>query len=209
MIQLYTHTHILFQILFPYRLLQNIECSFLCYTVGRCWLSSLYMAAATSLQCPTLCDPMDCSLPGSSVHGIFQARVLEWVAIAFSFIYGSVYVNSKLLLHPLSLFLLGNHKFVFLFGHAMWHADPSSPTRDQTCVPAFEVQTLNHWTPREVPTGLFAMSVCPFFLCNLKIAFTGILLIANVVSVHYPPKSADIKKLKEEIKNTFRPSSQT
>ena len=34
--------------------------------------------------CPTLCDPMDCSLPGSSVHGIFQARVLEWVAIAFS-----------------------------------------------------------------------------------------------------------------------------
>ena len=33
---------------------------------------------------PTLRDPMDCSLPGSSVHGIFQARVLEWVAIAFS-----------------------------------------------------------------------------------------------------------------------------
>ena len=34
--------------------------------------------------CPTLSDPMDCSLPGSSVRGIFQARVLEWVAIAFS-----------------------------------------------------------------------------------------------------------------------------
>ena len=34
--------------------------------------------------CLTLSDPMDCSLPGSSVHGIFQARVLEWVAIAFS-----------------------------------------------------------------------------------------------------------------------------
>ena len=33
---------------------------------------------------PTLSDPMDCSLPGSSVHGIFQARVLEWVAVAFS-----------------------------------------------------------------------------------------------------------------------------
>ena len=32
----------------------------------------------------TLRDPMDCSLPGSSIHGIFQARVLEWVAIAFS-----------------------------------------------------------------------------------------------------------------------------
>ena len=34
--------------------------------------------------CLTFCDPMDCSLPGSSAHGIFQARVLEWVAIAFS-----------------------------------------------------------------------------------------------------------------------------
>ena len=42
-------------------------------------------AAAKSLQsCPTLCNPMDCSLPGSSAHGIFQARVLEWGAIAFS-----------------------------------------------------------------------------------------------------------------------------
>ena len=35
-------------------------------------------------SCPNLSDPMDCSLPGSSVHGIFQARVLEWGAIAFS-----------------------------------------------------------------------------------------------------------------------------
>ena len=37
--------------------------------------------------CPTLCDPMDCSVPGSSIHGIFQARVLESVAIAFSMQY--------------------------------------------------------------------------------------------------------------------------
>ena len=35
-------------------------------------------------SCPTLCNPMDCSLPGSSVHGIFQATVLEWIAISFS-----------------------------------------------------------------------------------------------------------------------------
>ena len=41
-------------------------------------------AAAKSLQsCPTLCDPMDCSPPGFSVHGILQARTLEWVAISF------------------------------------------------------------------------------------------------------------------------------
>ena len=50
-------------------------------------------AAAKSLQlCRTLCDPTDpCSLPGSSVHGICQARVLEWVAIAFSDIIYSIY----------------------------------------------------------------------------------------------------------------------
>ena len=35
-------------------------------------------------SCPTLCDPMDSSQPGSSVHGIFQTRILEWVAISFS-----------------------------------------------------------------------------------------------------------------------------
>ena len=35
-------------------------------------------------SCMTLCDPMDCSLPGSPIHGTFQARVLEWIAISFS-----------------------------------------------------------------------------------------------------------------------------
>ena len=35
-------------------------------------------------SCPTLCDPMDCSPAGSSVHGILQARIMEWVAISFS-----------------------------------------------------------------------------------------------------------------------------
>jgi len=46
-------------------------------------------------SCPTLSHPMDCSLPGSSVHGIFRARVLEWGAIAFShmYIYVCIYVT--------------------------------------------------------------------------------------------------------------------
>ena len=42
------------------------------------------MKAAVIQSCPTLCDPMDYSPPGSSVHGIFQAGILEWVAIPFS-----------------------------------------------------------------------------------------------------------------------------
>ena len=41
-------------------------------------------ACLVAQSCLTLCNPMDCSLPGSSVHGIFQARILEWVAISFS-----------------------------------------------------------------------------------------------------------------------------
>ena len=47
--------------------------------------SAAAAAAAVSLQsCPTLCDPMDGSPPGSSIPGILQARMLEWVAISFS-----------------------------------------------------------------------------------------------------------------------------
>ena len=46
---------------------------------------SLVVIAVKSLQsCPTLCDPMDCSLPGSSLHGISLVRILEWVTISFS-----------------------------------------------------------------------------------------------------------------------------
>ena len=50
-------------------------------------ISLLYISESESevaQSCPTLCDPMDCSLPGFSVHGILQARVLEWFTISFS-----------------------------------------------------------------------------------------------------------------------------
>ena len=44
----------------------------------------MYTVCVGTQSCLTLCNPMDCSLPGSSVHGIFQARILEWVAIFYS-----------------------------------------------------------------------------------------------------------------------------
>ena len=47
-------------------------------------LSKLHAAAKLLQSCPTLCDPIDSSLPGSPVPGILQARTLEWVAISFS-----------------------------------------------------------------------------------------------------------------------------
>ena len=47
-------------------------------------LPAVQSESEVTQSCPTLCDPMDCSLPHSSIRGIFQARVLEWVAISFS-----------------------------------------------------------------------------------------------------------------------------
>ena len=70
-------------------------------------------------SCPTLSDPMDCSLPGSSVHGIFQARVLEWGAIAFS----SVMSNS---LQRYGLYLPGSSVHGILQARTLeWVAIPS------------------------------------------------------------------------------------
>ena len=58
------------------------------------------MCVLVAQSCSILCDPMDCSSPASSVHGIPQARILEWVAISFSIIYDTY---SKLQTMTLSL----------------------------------------------------------------------------------------------------------
>ena len=54
-------------------------------TFNQSLLKKMYVQCVLVAQsCLTLCDPMDCILPGSSVHGVLQARILEWVAISFS-----------------------------------------------------------------------------------------------------------------------------
>ena len=47
-------------------------------------MTTCFFVCVRDLSCLTLCNPMDCSLPGSSVHGSFKARILEWVAISYS-----------------------------------------------------------------------------------------------------------------------------
>ena len=66
-------------------------------------------------SCPTLSDPIDCSLPGSSIHGIFQARVLEWGAIAFSGILYNKPVNISLVTSWVLWATLANDQ--------TWHGD--------------------------------------------------------------------------------------
>ena len=61
-------------------------------------------------SCPTLSDSMDCSLPGSSVHGIFQARVLEWGAIAFSS--SSVYISVNSII---SFFMAEEYFIIYMY----------------------------------------------------------------------------------------------
>ena len=60
----------------------QVACAWLVF-VGKLVYWKKKNESEVAQSCPTLCDPMDCSLPGSSVHGIFQAKILEWGAISF------------------------------------------------------------------------------------------------------------------------------
>ena len=60
------------------------ECRSTSWYIYVCVCVCVCICVLVAQLCPTLCDPMDCSLPGSSTYGILQARILEWVAIPFS-----------------------------------------------------------------------------------------------------------------------------
>ena len=71
----------------PYTVKCRVEGSAVSVLGKHNWLqdfSTMFNKWASAQSCPTLCDPIDCGLPGSSVPRIFQARILEWVAISLS-----------------------------------------------------------------------------------------------------------------------------
>ena len=76
----------------PYFLIKNVNIPVITnvdnptYLIGvtlACIERQFHAKCSVAKLCLTLCDPMDCSPPGSSVHGIFQARILEWVSISY------------------------------------------------------------------------------------------------------------------------------
>ena len=100
-------------------------------------------------SCPTASDPMDCSLPGSAIHGIFQARVPEWGAIAFS---GTVCLKIVKKENSVVCYLSQFLKIFFfsfkVFGHATEHVGSLVPQPGtEPSPPTVEVQNLDHWTP--------------------------------------------------------------
>ena len=70
------------------------------------------MYTEVAQSCPSLCDPMYCSLPGFSVHGIFQARILEWVATSFSYIYIYMYTHTHT--HTYNSYI---HIYMYIYTH--------------------------------------------------------------------------------------------
>ena len=79
-----------------------------CHFLLQCMKVKIESEVAQS--CPTLCDPMDCSLPGSSIHGIFQARVVERGAIAFSSV---SYRSSKICYNSIAMCMDFFHSQLF------------------------------------------------------------------------------------------------
>ena len=118
-------------------------------------------------SCLTLCDPMDCSLPGSSAHGIFQMRALEWGAIAFSkhLIYVSVY--SSWIKYPvpswlsLSLLSICRGRELLFLSRGVGRRDCAVDMLSGTCwsqgclgAPCCFVFTAEFWAPGLVASSL-------------------------------------------------------
>ena len=93
-------------------------------------------------SCPTLSDPMDCSPPGSSIHGIFQVRVLEWGAIAFSMTNLDTILKNRDITLPINVHLVKAMFFpVVLYGCESWTIKKAECQRTDAFKLGFE-QTL-------------------------------------------------------------------
>ena len=104
------------------------------------WCVCVCVCVLVTQSCPTPCDPMHCSPPGSSVHGILQARILEWVAISFSNV-NFIFLLLLLLFRILTLFLF---LFFLLYniGFAIHQTFSSSSMVAKLCLTPVTPQTV-------------------------------------------------------------------
>ena len=167
------------------------------------------MCVLVSQSCPTICDAMDYSPPGSSVHGIFQTRILEWVAIPFSrgssqprdqtwvsCIAGSFFTvwamreASSISLSFLETFIIwlksllpGLHCGIWTLSCSMQDLIPWSGIKPRP--PALGTQSLSPWTTREVPIFFLTCiySFIYFWLCRVLVAARRIFLLRACLAV--------------------------
>ena len=137
-------------------MLKNFACSYM----TRKWKGQdfiLFPCEVKSLSRVRLCNLVDCSPPGSSIHGILQARILEWVAISFSTVCFNMYVNVILVrcysFHSTWVFQNHSSFFIFFLAASCGMRDLSSLIK-QPMAPALGLQSLKHWTTRQVPSLL-------------------------------------------------------
>ena len=117
--------------------------------------------------CLTLCDPVDCSLPGSSVHGLLQARILEWVAISFS-------RGPSQLRDWTHVFCIVGRRFFFLT------TEPSGKSKHSLDISSF--------LKRSFLEGSFPFYCFPLFLCIIQLgtfSYLSLLFFGTLHSVGY------------------------
>ena len=97
--------------------------------------------------CPTLCNPMDCSLPGSSIHGIFQARVLEWVTITiWASNSTSRYISKRIKNRDLNRYLYINvHNSIIHNSQKVHCSQPKCPPIDEWIDKIWYIHTTKHY----------------------------------------------------------------
>ena len=151
------------------------KCGFVCMYAHSFVVFLLLVCCSVSTLCLTLCDPTDCSRPGSSVHGISQARIVEWVAISFSRgcsrprdqnRISCISCIGRRVLPQVSRW--GSPVFLVIFIYLtawglscslwnlhLWRVRSSSLTMVQTWAPCIGSSELSHWTTKEVPRTVF------------------------------------------------------
>ena len=132
-------------------------------------------------SCPTLCNPMDCSLPGSSVHGLSQARMLEWVAIAFS---ASAYLRLLIFLPAILIPVCASSSSAFCMKQSAYKLNKQGDNIQPWCTP-FPI-----WNQSVVPCPVLTIASWPAYSFLMRqVTWSGIPISWRISIVCHDPHS--------------------